>query len=66
MEYLGGKENKLLSYTIRNNLLSVCPTLKYVEFSSLQNTYKKNCVSMENAKLILSNSKPEQNLHKGL
>lgn len=44
----------------------MCQTLKHVELSSPKNTHKRNGISMGNARLISSNSKPEQNPDKGL
>ena len=44
----------------------MCETLKHAELSGPQNTHKWNGIAMENARLILSNSKPEQNVDKGL
>lgn len=51
MEYLGRRENKLLDYTMRHNLLSVCQTLKHVGLSGPQNTHKWNGIALENARL---------------
>lgn len=51
---------------MRNNLSSVCQTIKYVELSGPQNTHRRNYILMRNARLISSNSKPQQNFDKGL
>lgn len=51
---------------MRHNLLSVCQTLKHVELSGPQNIHKWNGRALENARLNIKNSKPEQNLDKGL
>lgn len=51
---------------MRDNLQTMCQTLKYVELDGPQNTHKRNGIFMRNARLISSNPKPEQNLDKGL